>query len=83
MGLGLAVTVTLTRTLASFDDFLDTRVRAVRPSVRRLLLRATMPVTLGLSWDEAVKLVESEALASVGVKKIGDPHPTPEPHPRP
>lgn len=55
-----------------FDDFLDTRVRAVRPSVRRLMLRATMPVTLGLSWDEAVKLVESEALASAGVKKIGD-----------
>ena len=66
-----------------FDDFLDTRVRAVRPSVRRLLLRATLPVTLGRSWEDAVTLVESEALASVGVKKIGDPHPTPEPHPRP
>ena len=55
-----------------FDDFLDARVRAVRPSVRRLMLRATMPLTLGVSWADAVKLVESEALASVGVSKMGD-----------
>ena len=55
-----------------FDDFLDPRVRGVRSSVRRLMLRATMPLTLGVSWADAVALVESEALASVGVSKIGD-----------
>ena len=31
-----------------------------------------MPLTLGVSWADAVTLVESEALASVGVSKIGD-----------
>ena len=44
----------------------------MRSSVRRLMLRATMPLTLGVSWADAVTLVESEALASVGVSKIGD-----------
>jgi hypothetical protein len=55
-----------------FDDFLDIRIRSIRPSVRKLLLRATLPLTLGVSWEEATRKVESEALASVGIAKIKD-----------
>ena len=36
-----------------FEDFLDGRVRKLVPSVRRLVLRAAAPATLGVRWAEA------------------------------
>ncbi len=35
-----------------FEDFIDGRVRKMRPSVRSLMLRATAPFTLGVAADE-------------------------------
>ena len=53
-----------------FDDFLDARIRSVRPSVRRVLFRATLPVVLGLEWDELERQVVGGALAALDISSI-------------
>ena len=49
-----------------FEDFLDGRVRKLVPSVRRLVLRAAAPATLGVRWAEAAARLDAEERAGVG-----------------
>ena len=49
-----------------FEDFLDGRVRKLVPSVRRLVLRAAAPATLGVRWAEAAARLDAEEIAGVG-----------------
>ena len=45
-----------------FEDFIDRRVRKLAPSLRRLLLRALLPVVVGVRWAEMPPEPAPEAL---------------------
>lgn len=45
-----------------FEDFIDKRVRKLAPSLRRLLLRALLPVVVGVRWAEMPPEPAPEAL---------------------